>query len=128
MFLSVLASIPERCPKTIKKRRCFQLQKVVTIEKLQENTIKTKHVEQTGGTNRPGTRIFSPLAVAGLYVTIGSLLVSIPAFNGATLSLHFPIPTHSYKWFIQSTFKAGRRSVIRAAPLCALIALRRDID
>ena len=27
MFLSVLASIPERCPKTVKKRRCFQLQK-----------------------------------------------------------------------------------------------------
>jgi hypothetical protein len=35
-----------------------------------------------------------------------SLLVSIPAFNGAALSLHFPIPTHSYKWFFQSTFKA----------------------
>src|SRR5215831_1627398 len=24
----------------------------------------------------------------------------------AALSFHFPIPTHSYKWFIQSTFKA----------------------
>jgi hypothetical protein len=34
-------------------------------------------------------------------------LVSIQAFDGAALSLHFPIPTHSYKWFIQSTFKAG---------------------
>jgi hypothetical protein len=33
-------------------------------------------------------------------------LVSIQAFNGAALSLHFPIPTHSYKWFFQSTFKA----------------------
>ena len=48
--------------------------------------------------------------------------------SAAALSLHFPIPTHSYKWFIQSTFKAGRRSVIRAVPLCALIVLRRNID
>src|SRR5262249_21771528 len=44
-----------------------------------------------------------------------SLLVSIQAFNGGLRQPLLPIQTHSVVWFFQSIFKAGRRSVIRAA-------------
>src|SRR5262245_39135731 len=92
-----------------------------------------EHHKKQSTSNKPAGRIdpargFQSSCRSGTICHYRSLLVSIQAFNGATLSLHFPIPTHSYKWFIQSTFKAGRRSVIRAVPLCALIALSRNID
>jgi hypothetical protein len=41
------------------------------------------------------TGIFSPLAVPRLYVTIGSLLVSIQAFNNGLSRSILPIRTHS---------------------------------
>ena len=45
--------------------------------------------------NRAGTRIFSPLAVAGLCVTIGRYCYLIQAFNGGLSRSILPIRTHS---------------------------------
>src|SRR5262244_1163190 len=72
----------------------------------------------------PDTRIFSPLTVAVLCVTIGHymyLFKRLTAVSAGRFYRFEHIGTYS-------TFKAGRRSVIRAVPLCALIALRRNID
>jgi hypothetical protein len=49
------------------------------------------------GTGTPDTRIFSPLTVPGLCVTIGHQVNESKCFPCATLALNFPIRSHSDK-------------------------------